>query len=94
MPPLSQGVLMAKATKAQKAALRRAKERSAKRDKRLPLTPIDRWACTFIEFEAALIRQGYDPDKARWVAQETIIPGWPQNDDIFDPFDDEDEEED
>jgi hypothetical protein len=94
MPPLCQGVHMAKATKAQKAALRRAKERSAKRDKRQPLTPIDQWAIAFVEFEAALIRQGYDPDKARWVAQETIVPRWPVNDDIFDPFDDEEEDED
>lgn len=88
-------------TKAQKANTRRYKERIARKDKRQPLTEIDVMACYFVELEAALVRQGYDKDKSRWVAQETIvemwkelIPRWNENEDVFQPYDDDDEEDD
>lgn len=87
-------------TKAEKARIRRRKELSARRDKRTPLTAIDRLACHFVELEAALIRQGYDQDKARWVAQETIVTLWQEiiprfneNEEVFQPYEDEDEED-
>ena len=89
---------MAKATKAQKAALRRAKERSAKRDKREPLTPHDIKAIEAVCLYKALLRQGMTRDEARWMVQETvlsepIIPRVTEGDN-FDAFDDEEEEED
>lgn len=87
-------------TKAEKARIRRRKELSARRDKRTPLTAIDRLACHFVELEAALIRQGYDQDKARWVAQETIVTLWQEiiprfneNEEVFQPYEDDEDED-
>lgn len=87
-------------TKAEKAKIRRRKELSAQRDKRMPLTAIDRLACYFVELESALIRQGYDKDKARWVAQETIVDFWKEiiprhndNEEIFEPYEDDEDED-
>ena len=61
-----------KLTKAERAAKRKAKERAAARDKREPLRPIDLWAAGVVEAYDALVRAGWDKDRARWYIEETM----------------------
>ena len=57
-----------KPTKAERAARRKLKERQAARDSREPLRPLDYWATAVVEVFEALVRAGWDKDRARPVS--------------------------
>ena len=81
-------------SKAERAAKRLAKERSAQRHKSVPLRPIDLWAAGIVECYEALIRAGYGEDRARWYVEEKMrLPEWiaPEPSDI--PYYDDDDED-
>jgi hypothetical protein len=83
-----------KPTKRERAAKRRLKERSAARDKREPLRPIDLWAAGVVEAYNALIRAGWDKDQARWYIEDTMrLPEWIVPNPQHDPYEDDDEDE-
>ena len=82
---------MPKPTKAQKAALRRSKERAAKRTK--PITPLDEWAIKIYEMAEALKRAGMDePTVMGWIVDQPM-PDWFVNNPDHSPFEDEDEDD-
>ena len=83
---------MAKPTKAQKAALRRNKERAAKRT--TPPTKLDQWAISLYEISQSMKRAGFDDATIQGWLIDQKLPDW-----VFptpgDPdFDDEDEDDD
>ena len=83
-----------KRTKAQKAATRRAKELAAKRHTKEPLKPIDIWAVPVVEAYEALVRAGWDKDRARWYVEDTMrIPDWIIPNPDMSPYEDEEEED-
>lgn len=82
---------MAKPTKAQKAALRRSKERAAKRTK-LP-TPLDTWAIKLHEGAQAMKRAGFDePTIMGWLVEQSL-PEWFVSNPDHSPFEDEEEDD-
>jgi len=82
---------MPKPTKAQKAALRRSKERAAKRT--TPPTKLDQWAISLYEISQSMKRAGFDEATIQdWLIDQKL-PDW-----VFpkpgDPdFDEEEEDE-
>jgi hypothetical protein len=82
---------MPKPTKAQKAALRRSKESAAKRT--TPPSKLDQWAISLYEISQSMKRAGFsDATIQGWLVDQKL-PDWVFPD-HFDPFEDEDEEED
>ena len=81
-------------SKAERAAKRLAKERSAQCHKAVPLRPIDLWAAGIVECYEALVRAGYGEDKSRWYIEEQMrLPDWIIPNPDQSPYEDEDEDD-
>jgi hypothetical protein len=81
---------MPKPTKAQKAALRRNKERAAKRT--TPPTKLDQWAISLYEISQSMKRAGFsDATIQGWIVDQKL-PDWvfPEPGDL--DFDEEEED--
>lgn len=64
-------------SKSELAARRKRKESAARRSDVEPLRPIDLWAAAIVECYEALVRAGYDENKARWYIEERMaLPDW------------------
>ena len=64
-----------KPTKSERAAKRRAKERTAARHKSEPLTPLRIWAIQIAETLKELEDAIGDKDKARWILSDVMKIG-------------------
>jgi hypothetical protein len=83
---------MAKPTKAQKAALRRSKERAAKRT--IPPTKLDEWAIKIYECAQAMKRAGFDEATIQGWIVDHPMPDWFVNNPDHSPYEDDEEEDD
>lgn len=82
---------MAKLTKAQKAALRKRKEAAAKRTQ--APTKLDSWAISLFEIAQSMKRAGFDDATIQgWICDQRL-PEWVFPD-HFDPFEEEEEDDD
>jgi hypothetical protein len=78
-------------TKAQKQASLRAKERAARRTKET--TRLDQWAIALHEVAQSMRRAGFSEGHISGFIYEQRLPEW-VHPDHFDPFQNDDEEED
>jgi len=82
-----------KPSKSELAARRKRKESAARRSGE-PLKAIDIWAAQIVECYEALVRAGYDEDRARWYIEEQMrLPDWLVGNPDHTPYEDDEDDD-